>query len=479
MIHKISLYGSGQRCKILCEIMQQCNSEIEVVAILDSNPDKWGHHIDGYLIESPEKLRKIHDEYLCITIEDIKVVRQIREKLRTSYQYDLKKEIDYNQLILEIYRQCTFIKQFVMSKCVTNEKISIFFDCYNGLVLGGVEAWSIDLCRALKKHGKENVYIISRKGDYHIPSILKENIVYIEIDAQKRFSMYSIKNLVEEIMKRLPCKVITSTTNEVMLAAHLVKLCYPEKIQVISVIHNSSERDLKEYMEFEDCTDYYISVSQDIRDEMIRRGVRMERISSITCPFPCDILLKRTYSENILVPIRIGYAGRLEYYQKRMDLLMKLIKLLEEEGISYEMEIAGDGSARKEMEEFVDNHHLKEKVFILGRLERTQISDFWKRQDVCVNLADFEGRSISIIEAMGNGAVPVVTSTSGVREDITDTVNGYIVPLGDYHAAAKRIKLLEKQRTLLPKLGKSAHDAVYPKSRMKPHLEFWEEILYK
>ena len=105
------------------------------------------------------------------------------------------------------------------------------------------------------------------------------------------------------------------------------------------------------------------------------------------------------------------------------------------------------------------------------------IPEFWKRQDVCVNLADYEGRSISIIEAMGNGAVPVVTATSGVREDITDTVNGYIVPVGDYCAIADRIRMLDRERALLPKMGKLAHAAVAPKRWMKKHVEFWKDIL--
>ena len=79
---------------------------------------------------------------------------------------------------------------------------------------------------------------------------------------------------------------------------------------------------------------------------------------------------------------------------------------------------------------------------------------------------------------MGNGAVPVVTATSGVSDDIIDAVNGYIVPLQDYEAAANRIEYLEKHRKQLRKLGKLAHDEVYPKSLMEPHTDFWEKLLF-
>lgn len=91
-------------------------------------------------------------------------------------------------------------------------------------------------------------------------------------------------------------------------------------------------------------------------------------------------------------------------------------------------------------------------------------------------MADYEGRSISTLEAMGNGAVPIVTATSGVKEDIIDGLNGYIVPLGDYYTMADRIEYLAQHRSQLFQMGKLAHEVIYPKSSMKKHIEFWKEV---
>lgn len=479
MMRSVILYGSGKRCRILCEILRQLDSEIEIIFIVDSNPAKWGNRIEGILVESPDSLNESHEEYsLCITVADMEACRDIREVLREKYRFALEKEIHYDRLILEAYRRSKAIKHNIEEAGNgDNHGESIVFDCYNGLGLGGVEAWTIDLSAALIEKGNEDVYIISDQGNYEVPDLVKKNVVYVDIDHQKRFSVSSVEKLVKAIMNRLPCKVITSAVDEVMLAAYLVKCHYPEKIQIISVIHNSSEEAYEEYVDFRECSDLYVSVSLDIRDDMMRRGVEEGRILTMTCPFSCAPVLRRSYSESDIMPLRIGYAGRIEHYQKRMDLLLRVIELLVKDNIPFEMEIAGEGTARKEMEEFVSSRHLNEKIHFLGRLDRDQIHEFWRRQDVCVNLADFEGRSIGIIEAMGNGAVPIVTATSGVREDIADAVNGYIVPIGDYHAAADRIRMLEERRDLLAKMGGLAHDAVYPKSLMDPHLEFWEGIL--
>lgn len=475
MIQRIILYGSGKRCNILFEILRLSN--IEIIAILDSDPNKWGYMIHGHKVESPYKIHELRKENICITIADFNVVKKIRKTLRNEYQYDLKKELHYNQVVLEAYKQNPIIKQYIIEKnIIENKKESLLFDCYNGLGLGGVEAWTMDLCKTLIEDGVQQTYIISDMGVYNIPHIIEKNIIYVEINHQEQFSISTILNLIKAIKKRLPCKVVTCTTNEVMLAAYLIKYYYPKAIEIISVIHNSNEKVYEDYMDFSGGIDFYISVSQDIRNNMIQQGGSKEIISSMNCPFACEPTIHRKYSD-ISMPIRIGYAGRIEYIQKRMDLLLELIRILIEKNIEFKMELVGDGSARSEMEEIVNGNKWCERVSFLGRIERSEISCFWSQQDICINIADFEGRSISIVEAMGNGVIPVVTATSGVREDITEGVNGYIVSVGDYQTMAKRIEDLSYHRERLYRMGSLAHDAVYPKSLMETHLKFWKDIL--
>ena len=63
MMRSVILYGSGKRCRILCEILRQLDSEIEIIFIVDSNPAKWGNRIEGILVESPDSLNESHEEY--------------------------------------------------------------------------------------------------------------------------------------------------------------------------------------------------------------------------------------------------------------------------------------------------------------------------------------------------------------------------------------------------------------------------------
>ncbi len=475
----VILYGAGKRCENLCRILRY--SDIEILAIIDSSSQKWGMEVAGYRIESPEILRKLEtlkDAIFCITVADSNAQKKIRGRLWAVYQYLVPQEIDYFSLVIMSYKRNSTIGQTITHyKSDRGKEESILFDCYNGLGLGGVEAWTMDLCKAMIGAGRSSTYIISNTGTYDVPPELAGHILYTDIDG---FSQSSIRNLVDLILDHMPCQVVTCTADAVMVAAYLVKEACPNMIKIISVIHNDRESVYRDQLSVRERIDAYAAVSQDIRNEMIQRGATPEKVYSITCPFPCEETLDRTYTENISLPVRIGYAGRmdgLEHSQKRMDLLLKLADRLKVLGVSFRLELAGGGVAWQSMEEFVGLHQLEDRVRFLGCLPRSELSQFWKSIDICVNLADYEGRSLSIIEAMGNGTVPVVTATSGVREDITDGVNGYIVPLGDYQLMAERIAYLAEHRERLPEMGRQAHNIVYPKSLMGPHLEFWKELL--
>ena len=470
------MYGAGKRCIGLYKVLTSLG--ITILLIVDSDNKKWGTKIGSILIESPEKMRAYPNEKVCITVADRSVFVEIKQLLQDKYRYREENIISYNKLIVEAYYNSALIKNLLEAEIQQKSEISILFDCINGLGLGGVEAWTLDLCKALAEDCESYEYIITDSKQYSISNALAKHILSADINHEERFSVDTIECLVKIILGKMPCKVVTSLTNEMLLAAYLVKQKYPNMVGVISVIHNGIEGIYLEHLEFKECIDLFIGVSHDIRRDMIQRGIVPDKIYSMTCPFTCEEILTRTYTENRDSPICIGYAGRIEYEQKRMDLLLKFVELLVNRKVNFKMELAGDGLAKEEMEEFIKEKHLEIYIMFLGKICREEIAEFWKKQDISINLSDFEGHSISQLEAMANGAVPIVTVVSGSREDIANDVNGYIVPIGDYKSAADKVEFLERHREKLAEMGKKAHDEVYPKSLMEPHLAFWKKILY-
>lgn len=473
------LYGAGKRCGVLCEYIDNIRNLEFIIA--DSNKEKWGNTLGGYKINSPKVLNKIKNIRLCITVENDKDRADIRDNIECYCQdcYHID-EISYDALVIELAKKSLLVHKSCLP-LETNNKLNVIFDCYaSGVGLGGVESWTLSICKELLKHDRIMPYIISKFGQYDVSDEIKNHIIYVDVDLKKRFSKKNIDDLIEILVSKLPCKVVTSHVNELMLAAYLVKCTYPDKIEIVSVVHGDHESAYQQYTKYRECTDKYVAVSKKIKRILMERGITNKQIPAMTCPFYCEKNLIRTYTEDTSKPLRLGYAGRfdgMEHSQKRMDLMLKLIGELVARKIDFVFELAGDGPAKKNMEEFIANNGYKQYVKLIGQIANSDIPLFWRKQDILVNCSDFEGHSIMQMEAMANGAVPVVTDVSGVRDDIINNVNGFYVPVGDYMQIADKIEYLFNHRELLSDMGRKAHDEMYPKSSMDEHIKFWERIL--
>lgn len=471
---EIILYGSGRRCAGILPLLQR--AQIPVRAVVDSEEMKWGTLIGHISIKPPSILRECSDVALCITVADRTAQEQIRTALQQKYGYDLRREISYadlEQSALLLIRKVG-IEQ---TDYAERGKGHIVFDCISGLGLGGIEEWTKGLCTELIGKGFDNLHIFTDTGEYQVPDALLS--VVDQVLNRNRFQSRTevLECIMDYLTDLLPVTVITGKPKMFLEAADLLKQIAPDQVRIISVIHSEEEHLYRLYDRYASRTDFFVAVSEDIKGDLAARGVPKERIASITCPVACEGNLERSYTMDRREPVRIGYAGRIVVTQKRMDLMLKVIETLEDKGVPYVFEIAGDGPYKAEMEQRAAVSGWQNRVRFTGLLAREQIPQFWRRQDIGVNIADSEGRSISQLEAMANGAVPVVTCTSGTREDICDGANGYLVGIGDYGKIADRIAYLAAHRELLPEFGQKAHDAVAPKCRKEIHTKFWETLL--
>lgn len=470
----IILYGSGRRCIRILPLL--VSAGISIKAIIDSEHTRWGVRIENFEIQAPSILQECKDTAFCITVADPEEQEQIRAAIKGEHGYDLAYEIRYDDLALEavlLIQRTKIERADFAERC----KHPIVFDCISGLGLGGIEEWTKGLCVELLKQGFHNLHIFTDMGQYQVQDILIPVVDQVLDKERIRFREDILHCIMDYLTDLMPVTVIAGKPGFFLEAADLLKQIAPEKIRIISVIHGGEEHLYRLYDKYMTHTDFFVAVSEDIKGDLIARGVPKRRIASITCPVACEEKMKRVYTTDVCLPVRIGYAGRIVVTQKRMDLMLKVIEKLEERKVPYIFEIAGDGSYIGQMKERVIASGWGERVRFVGLLPRERIPEFWRRQDIYVNIADSEGRSISQLEAMANGVVPVVTCTSGTREDICDNGNGYLVEIGNYVKIADRIGYLAKHRELLPEFGEKAHNVVYQKCRKEVHTKFWEELL--
>ncbi len=466
------IYGFGVRGKSLYSALQ--DTDIRVKCVIDSNSTNWGKEVAGVVIVSPEVLETYNDSAICITVSNIQEKLKIRREIRERYDF-CGEEYDFFDLVFAAYEEMYY--KMPIESLHIEDKEKILFDCHKGLVMGGIELWTKELCMELIGRGWEQLRIICDDRDYNEPTQIADIIDKVCIDHKADYSKETFWNAIHYLETQMPFIVVTCLPDVFLMAACVLKKRYPNQINIISVIHHGEEQYYGANIKFKDSVNYYIGVSEDIKKEMLKRGADEKQVLSMTCPIQCDEELERVYSVSMDVPVRIGYAGRLVIYKKRMDLLLKMLETLENFGVNYRFEIAGEGPAGEMMENFVKQHSIADKVVFRGAIKREQLPDFWKQQDICINISDCEGRCISKMEGMAGGAVPIVTNVAGTKEDINDGVNGYIVAVGDYKSMAERINYLAKHRELIEIMGRKAHDSIFPKCQMSKHILFWEKVL--
>jgi len=87
--------------------------------------------------------------------------------------------------------------------------------------------------------------------------------------------------------------------------------------------------------------------------------------------------------------------------------------------------------------------------------------------------------SVSLLEAMACGAVPIVSDLPANREVITNGKNGYIVPVHDEDALAEAIIYLYYDKEIRISMRRKNLEFVAEYADEKKHLARMEDIYYK
>lgn len=162
-------------------------------------------------------------------------------------------------------------------------------------------------------------------------------------------------------------------------------------------------------------------------------------------------------------PIRLCWSGRVEIEQKRVLDLPLLAAALAKLNVDFQLDVLGDGSASPALRDAVAGLEsgVARRVRLLGRVPIDSMPGLLAEQHILVNVSQYEGTSVSMLEGMGQGLVPVVTDvTSGVRDVVRDGESGWIVPIGDVNAMAAAIARLANDRALLESASQKAWETV-------------------
>jgi 1,2-diacylglycerol 3-alpha-glucosyltransferase len=141
--------------------------------------------------------------------------------------------------------------------------------------------------------------------------------------------------------------------------------------------------------------------------------------------------------------------------EKHLDFLVDAFALLVKAHPDARLVFAGDGSARKGVEEKVAAMNLKDCVHFLGMVNRTEIPDVLHDATVFLSASITEVHPISVIEAIASGLPLVAVQDEAFEGMIENDQNGYLVPM-DVKVFSDTLSALLSDREKLERFGKKS-----------------------
>jgi glycosyltransferase involved in cell wall biosynthesis len=133
--------------------------------------------------------------------------------------------------------------------------------------------------------------------------------------------------------------------------------------------------------------------------------------------------------------------------------------------------VCGDGPERGALERMVAGLGIAGRVTFTGRLEPSGIADELRKADIYVSTSTSDSTSVSLLEAMACGAVPVVTDLDANREWIHEGVSGLFFSPRDEDGLAAAMLSLHEDHVMAESMREEAAAAVAEKGLWLPNMQ--------
>jgi glycosyltransferase involved in cell wall biosynthesis len=153
------------------------------------------------------------------------------------------------------------------------------------------------------------------------------------------------------------------------------------------------------------------------------------------------------------------YIGRL-VPEKGQAVLLDAVSQLAARGVAVELQLAGEGSLRPELERAAARLGIAERVFFLGAVGQEELRALYERASIFCLPSFAEGVPVVLMEAMAMGLPVVTTRIAGIPELVEDGQSGILVAPGRADELADSLAGLLEQPELRQSLGSNGREAV-------------------
>lgn len=255
----------------------------------------------------------------------------------------------------------------------------------------------------------------------------------------------------------------------------------------IAVIHygDSTPQDHKQqYMSFFKAQKAVVAVSEDIKHNY-------DKVYQLDCkviyplvPFKETTFSKEVFRKKYDVPADanvICMVGSLKKMKNPDTLLNAIISFSKEQLEKYRpfALFAGDGNMREELVVIARENDIEDRVRFLGSIPKETVNEIFALSDIYVIASDFEGTSVSLLEAMFNKKPVIISNAPGLVDMIEDGIDGLAFETRNEKELKKCIIRYFDDESLRNKLTESVYKKYCKKYSYSEVVSSYMELLLK
>jgi len=164
---------------------------------------------------------------------------------------------------------------------------------------------------------------------------------------------------------------------------------------------------------------------------------------------------------------------------KGYEYALSAVRRLKDQGVPVKYTIIGDGPERQRVRYTIQDLGLEEQVTLSGRQPPEEVRNALQQADAFLLSSLSEGISNAVLEAMSCGLPVVTTDCGGMREAVTDGVEGFVVPVRDLDAITVSLSALWRSPERRCEQGKAGRDRVLRDFRSDHQIDEFIALSYR
>lgn len=310
-------------------------------------------------------------------------------------------------------------------------------------IVGGHEFLTIKALELLSKGDYSITFVMSRANDSLFEMLSEiESVKIVRIDVEstrlqiiKNFFDIKKNNLLSEIIRREKPDFIIAAQGNIEMSSGILfpsKKCSVPVITYIPLTYKLKDisnnkfigaiKDLINKVYF-NIPKYYITINEGMKEHLLERNINSENIFVVKNGVDYEKYSIRERSDACKVlnldesKFIFGMIGRVEYFHKGQDLLLKVIDKYRDNYKDCCFLIAGDGGDLAQMKSEINHLGLNNQFIFLGNVSKTEL--VYSASDAVIipsRYEGYEGTPLVLYEALYFSKKVAASKIRGIQE---------------------------------------------------------------